>query len=235
METQFNLQGGFMNLSEGYIYRKGMAPQTRSVISSKNKIYSKPSGSNKFLQIGVTATFDPSDSRAVETVRGIGFGDQIAELVPNASEAITISVTRSALYLSLLMQVFGYNAGTDGLVRALKHHRWPFDIKQELVFSEIATKEAKVSSLVSATETGLKALLTYYEACWMTSYSTSFTADTSLVQENCEISCSDIIDGKSNYQQYIKEFSIDTGNNPFTNQGGSARFGTGDTTPIISA
>ena len=134
-----------MNPSEGYIYRKGMAPQTRTVLSTKNKIYSKPSGNNKFLQIGVVATFDPSDSRAVDPVRGIGFGDQIAELVPNASEPISISVTRSALYLSLLMQVFGYSAGVDGLVRALKHHRWPFDIKQEIVFSEISTKDTKAA------------------------------------------------------------------------------------------
>jgi len=156
-----------MNQSEGYIYRKGMAPQTRTIVSTKNKIYAKPSGSDKFLQIGVVATFDPSDSRAVEAVRGIGFGDQIAELVPNASEPITISVTRSALYLSLLMQVFGYKAGADGLVRALKHHRWPFDIKQEIVFSEIATKDVKASPGVAvSTESGsLKALLTFYEAC----------------------------------------------------------------------
>lgn len=223
-----------MNPSEGYINRKGMSPQTRTLISTKNKIYSKPSGNNKFLQIGVVATFDPSDSRGVEPVRGIGFGDQLAELVPNASEPISISVTRSALYLSLLMQVFGYQAGADGLVRALKHHRWPFDIKQEIVFSEIATKDIKgARGVVSATDSGLKALLTFYEACWMTSYTWSFTADTSLVQENCEISCSDIIDGKSNYQQYVQAFNVDTGNNPFAGQGGSARFGLGETTPII--
>ena len=216
-----------MNLSEGYIYRKGMAPQTRTLISTKNKIYAKPAGNNKFLQIGVVASFEPSDSRAVEPVRGIGFGDQIAELVPNASEPITISVTRSALYLSLLMQTFGYNAGVDGLVRALKHHRWPFDIKQEIVFSEVSTKDiGGASGTRPASENGLKALLTFYEACWMTSYSWSFTSDTSLVQENCEISCSDIIDGKSNYQQYVQAFSTDTGNNPYIGGAGSARFAT---------
>ena len=219
-----------MNLNEGYIYRNGMAPQTRTVISSKNKVYAKPSGSNKYLQVGVVASFEPSDSRSVEAVRGIGFGDQIAELVPNASEPITISVTRSALYLALLQQTFGYNAGVDGLVRALKHHRWPFDIKQELVFSEVATKNlGGASGVRPASENGLKALLTFYEACWMTSYSWSFTSDTSLVQENCEISCSDIIDGKSNYQQFVKAFSTDTGNNPYiSQQGGSARFAGGN-------
>lgn len=219
-----------MNLSEGYIYRQGMSPQTRTVISSKNKVYAKPSGSNKFLQVGVVASFEPNDNRAVEAVRGIGFGDQIAELVPNASEPITISVTRSALYLALLMQTFGYNAGVDGLVRALKHHRWPFDIKQELVFSEIATNNVGAGVGVRpASDSGLKALLTFYEACWMTSYSWSFTADTALVQENCDISCMDVIDGKSNYQQFVKEFSVDTGNNPYlSTQGGSSIYSGGN-------
>jgi len=214
-----------MNLSEGYIYRKGMTPQTRTVVSTKNKVYAKPAGQNKFLQIGLVASFEVSDSRAVEAVRGIGYGDQIAELVPNASEPITISVTRSALYLALLQQVFGYKAGVDGLVRALKHHRWPFDIKQEIVFSEISTREINGGAAVTASDGGgLKALLTFFEACWMTSTSSSFTSDTSLVQENCEISCSDIIDGKSNYQQYVQAFRVDTGNNPFIGGQGSSRF-----------
>jgi hypothetical protein len=214
-----------MNLSEGYIYKKGMSPETRTVISTKNKIYAKPSGHNSFLQIGVVASFDPSDSRSVETVRGIGYGDQIAELVPNASDAITISVARSALYLSLLMQSFGYNAGVDGVVRALKHHRWPFDIKQEIVFSEIAVKNLNgAQGTRPASEPGLRALITIYEACWMTGYNVSFTSDTSLVQENCEISCSDIVDGKSNYESFVKFGGAqDTGNYPFAG-GGSQRF-----------
>jgi len=223
-----------MNLNESYVQRAGFSPQTRTVISSKNKIYAKASGQNAFLQIGVVASFEPSDSRAVEAIRGIGYGDQIAELVPNASDPITISVTRSALYLSLLMQTFGYNGGVDGLVRALKHHRWPFDIKQEVVFSEIATKSLKGASGVRpASEQNLKALLTFYEACWMTSYSWSFTADTALVQENCEIQCSDIIDGKSNYQQFIVAGSTDSGNNPYISGQGSARFKSDLGTPII--
>lgn len=215
-----------MNLSEGYIYRKGMSPETRTVISTKNKIYAKPAKQNNFLQIGVVASFEPSDSRGVEAIRGIGFGDQIAELVPNASEPISISVTRSALYLSLLMQTFGYNAGVDGLVRALKHHRWPFDIKQEIVFSEVATQDLRgAQGAVTSSESGaLRALITLYEGCWMTSYSWSYTAETSLVQENCEILCSDILDNKSNYETYVQPGQVDSGNNPFAGQGGSQRF-----------
>jgi len=214
-----------MNLTEGYIYRKGMSPQTRTVVSTKNKIFAKPNGSNQMLQIGVVASFEPSDSRAVEAIRGVGYGDQIAELIPNASEPISISVTRSALYLSLLMQTFGYAAGVDGLVRALKHHRWPFDIKQEVVFSEIATQNigsAKGIVATSSEDSSLKALITFYEACWMTSYSWSFSSDTSLVQENCEISCSDITDGQSNYTQYASHLT--TGNDPYVDGSGSVRF-----------
>ena len=215
-----------MAFTEGYIYKKGMSPQTQTVVSTKNKIYSKHNGSNQMSQIGVVASFEPSDSRAVEAIRGIGYGDQIAELIPNASEPISISVTRSALYLSLLMQTFGYAAGVDGLVRALKHHRWPFDIKQEVVFSEVATKNIKTNNqdaiTTSSEDSTLKALITFYEACWMTSYSWSFASDTSLVQENCEISCSDITDGQSNYQQYSSHLT--TGNNPYQGEGGSKRF-----------
>jgi len=220
-----------METQDSYIYKNGMAPQTRTVISSKNKVYAQGVGAKTRIQIGVVASFEPSDSRSVEAVRGIGYGDQIAELVPNASEPITISVTRSALYLSLLMQTFGYNAGVDGLVRALKHHRWPFDIKQELVFSEIATNaNTNAEAVVDAgTEVGLKALITIYEACWMTSYSWSFTADTALVQENCDISCSDILDHKSNYQDYVVFGSIDTGNNPNIDGAGSQRYKLGST------
>ena len=213
-----------MNLTEGYIYKKGMSPQTRTVVSTKNKIFSKPSGHNLMHQIGVVASFEPSDSRAVEAIRGIGYGDQIAELIPNASEPISISVTRSALYLSLLMQTFGYAAGVDGLVRALKHHRWPFDIKQEVVFSEISSKETNGATGVIATASEsqeLKSLITYYEACWMTSYSWSFASETSLVQENCEISCSDITDGQSSYTQYASHKT--TGNAP-VGGAGSKRF-----------
>lgn len=214
-----------MNTTEGYIYRKGMSPETRTVISTKNKIYAKAAKQTNYSQIGVVASFEPSDSRNVEVVRGIGYGDQIAELVPNASEPISISVTRSALYLSLLMQTFGYNAGVDGLVRALKHHRWPFDIKQEIVFSEISSREVKsgTETMTAGEGNNLRALITLYEGCWMTQYSWSYSSDTSLVQENCDISCSDIVDNNSNYETYVTP-GQDTGNNPFTSGAGSTRF-----------
>lgn len=213
--------------TQGYIYREGLAPQTRTVVSTKSKVFGQPAGSSEFKQIGVIASFEPSDSRAVEPIHGIGYGDIVAELIPNVSDPISISVTRSALYLSFLMQTFGYSAATDGLVRALKHHRWPFDLKHELVMSEIASREATSGTVPSGSN--YRAILTIYEACWMTSYSTSFTSDTALVQENCELSCTDIVDGKSNYNNYaqIAYGTTDTGNNPYNGSSGSSRLYTG--------
>jgi hypothetical protein len=164
-------------------------------------------GENK--QIGVVATFDPSEARTVEAIRGIGFGDHIAELVPGVTDPMTISVTRSALYLANIYQVFGYKSGIDGVVRSLRHHRWPFDIRQEIVFSAIADNYNKVTDFVKSEEglgldsDGQKvegsggdnrtALITLYEACWISDYSVSFASDTALVQESVTINVSDIL------------------------------------------
>jgi len=191
--------------NNSYIFRKGVTPNTLSVISSKNRIYANNS------QIGVVATFDPSEARTVEPVRGIGFGDQIAELVPGVTDPMTISVTRTALYLSNVMQAFGYKAGVDGLVRSLRHHRWPFDIRQEIVFSELARKVAgNDSGTIDANGVGTpppdrnelehkKALITFYLGCWMSDYSVSYAADTALVQETCSITVSTIVSDYSFY------------------------------------
>jgi hypothetical protein len=187
-----------------YIFRKGVTPNTLSVISSKNRIFAFDAGGEQ-SQLGVVATFDPSEARTIEPVRGIGFGDQIAELVPGVTDPMTISVTRTALYLSNIFQVFGYKAGIDGICRSLKHHRWPFDIRQELVFSDLASAHAGSAGQL-ATEGGPedvlgesknggyveKAVITYYEACWISDYSVSFASDTALVQETVTINVSDI-------------------------------------------
>lgn len=189
---------------DSYIFRRGVSPNTLSVISSKNRIFAYNAEGEK-NQIGVIATFDPSESRTIEPIRGIGFGDHIAELVPGVTDPMTISVTRSALYLSNIYQVFGYKAGIDGIVRSLKHHRWPFDIQQEIVFSALTTQhDSPEGSTVDATvdmqemykegaEKDAKALMTIYEACWMSDYSVSFASDTALVQETVTINVSDIL------------------------------------------
>jgi len=211
--------------SDSYIFRKGVTPNTLSVISSKNRIFAyNATGQN--VQIGVVATFDPSEARTIEPVRGIGFGDQIAELVPSVTDPLTISVTRTALYLSNIFQVFGYKAGIDGIARSLKHHRWPFDVRQEVVFSGIAAEntDGSVSQNVDTVtvdardEKGIYnqyAIITYYEACWISDYSVSYASDAALVQETVTINASDVLAGPGLYpytQAEVEPYSVlDTG------------------------
>ena len=181
------------------VFRHGITPETMSVISTKNKIYAIAADDEEKTQgqIGVLSTFDPSESRTIETVRGIGFGDHVAELVPGLTEPMTISVTRTAQYLSLLWQVFGYKGGIDGTVRSLRHHKWPFDLRQELVMSNYTSVHAQEvfteSSQDAFDSSGIRAIVTLYEGCWFSDFSTSYAADTALVIENGTINITDII------------------------------------------
>jgi len=202
------------------IYRVGVTPQTRTFMSSRNRVKAVAAGGTAPEIIGVIGQFNPKDNRNVEPVRGIGFGDQIAELVPTASEPITISVTRTALYLANMFQVFGYLGGIDGLVRALKHHRWPFDIAQEILTSAvdiIPHKELSTSkdfgsgqvdpggnsdSLLLGSDA--KAILTFYAGCWMTGYNYTVQAETTIVNEDCEISVTDVFAGGRDLNAKIK-------------------------------
>ena len=199
-----------------YIYREGTTPNTQTVISSKVKVYAVNSvkfntdgtqytgiDSDK-TQVGVMASFDPSESRSAQPVRGIGFGDQVAEVVPNVTDPMTISVSRAAQYATNLYQAFGYKGGVDGIVRSLKHHRWPFDVNKEIVVSWLAandissTAEGYTESSADTDtmgEANLKAIKTVFEACWFTDWSTSYTSDTAIVQEQCTLMCSDVHDG----------------------------------------
>jgi len=118
---------------------------------------------------------------------------------------MTLAITRTALYLANLMQVLGYKAGTSGAVRSIKHHRWPFDIKTEIVFSQLATEDPQSGFATKADipnegglnnlgNPGLLAVATVYEGCWMESYNTAYTVDTAAVQEDCSITVTDIFD-----------------------------------------
>lgn len=182
-----------------YVHRRGVTPETASVISSKNRIYAIPADgtTSTLFQIGVVATFDPSETRTIEPVRGIGFGDHVAELVPGMTEPMTLAITRTAQYLSMVCQVFGYKGGVDGLVRSLRHHRWPFDIVQELILSnlpDVIAQESDVSNNLSSLATGTaNAILTYYQGCWISDYSVSYAADAALVQESVTVNVTDII------------------------------------------
>jgi hypothetical protein len=120
-----------------YLYDFGTSPNTRVAVSQKVRLQTPSYGGANLSQIGVVSSFNPSQSRTIDTVRGIGFGDTIAELVPGVTDAETGSFERALLYMSNLWQATGYAGGVDGPVRSLRQHRWPFDIEQQLVFSTL--------------------------------------------------------------------------------------------------
>lgn len=222
------------NSKSNYIYRMGTAPNTRSAVSQKNKVYGYMVGKKGFQQIGAVSEFGFDESRTIDPVRGVGFGDQIAELVPGVTEPMTLTLNRTLMYVVNVMQTVGYKGGVEGLVRSLRHHRWPFDIKQELVFSEIASaydsdtsatiapKSAATQPNGSAFLTPIKALFTFYEGCWFNSYSASFTSDAAIVAENSSVTVTDVIDGMSTYGEYIDSGLDPSAGSP--GQGSSLRF-----------
>ena len=132
---------------QSYLYDYGTSPNTRTAVSQKVRILTPVYGDNTALhQMGVVSSFAPTMSRSVEPVRGSGFGDKIAELVPSVTEPVTGSFERALLYLCNLWQAAGYASGVDGPVRSLAHHRWPFDIEQQLVFSTLADTDVNVAN-----------------------------------------------------------------------------------------
>lgn len=216
----------------GYIYRQGASPQTFSVISTRFKIYSHAVDVGKFVKLGVVSNFNVQEQKNVETIRGLGYGDQIAELVPGVTQATSLSIDRTCLYLANLMQCLGYKAGVSGAVRSLKHHKWPFDIKTEIVFSELASEDPNRGQATPAQipaegglnntgNPGLYAVVTVYEGCWMTSYNTAYQVETAAVAENCNIDVTDIFDvAGSVYGEFI-----DSGLNSGDKTGRSLLFG----------
>ncbi len=230
-----------------YVYKVGTSPNTRSVVTQKVRIlapaFGEASASGGLFQIGVLSNFAPTETRTVEPVRGIGFGDVIAELVPGNTEPMTASIERTLLYLSNLWQSTGYSGGVSGPVRSLRHHRWPFDIQQEVVFSGIADRElgggtgsnteygsygslaysgaTKYPDISAADGSGShNVLITYYETCWWQDWNTAFQRDTAMVMENGTVMITDVHDGSSMYGEFLY-----TGNDPSVEQGGgSIRF-----------
>jgi len=207
-----------------YIYKMGTSPNTRAASSQKNKVFGYAYGVGALQQIGVVSEFGHDESRAVEPIRGIGYGDQVAELMPGVTEPMTLTLNKTLLYAQNLFQALGYKGGMDGLVRSLKHHRWPFDIKQELVFSEISATwdagSAQGLGTPSVEPSGngfgqVSALFTFFEGCWLNSYSASYTSDTAMVAENSSVTVTDITDGLSAYDAEY----LDTGLSPFAGTG----------------
>ena len=185
------------------VFREGMAPQTWSKTSHRIKVFSYLWGDKggKFSKMGIVSKFTPpSDSRTMTHIHGIGSGDQVAEIVPGASADYTLSFDKFALWLENSHQILGYAGGADGLVRALKHHRYPFDLKQEEVWSTLASKlyDGSAEGVLDATDPddatqSLKALITYYETCWVQSFSYSVDYGTAEIAESVTCNVTDIV------------------------------------------
>jgi len=211
------------------VYRKGASPNTRVAISQKNRVFSKPysSGSPVEKQVGVLSTFDYSDSRAVDPVRGVGFGDKIQELVPGVTEPMALTLNRTLLYTAGIVQEVGYRGGVDGLVRSLRHHKWPFDIRSELVFSELVSNRDFDSILFKqpATDDPNLALVTFFEACWLNSVSVSFPSDSAIVVEDAAAVCTDVTDGVNHVGDGPDSYGdlLESGNNPILQHGSGSK------------
>jgi hypothetical protein len=283
-----NPQGGVQGTSA--LYKYNSSPNTRAAVSQKVRILTPAYGGDAGLlyQIGVVSSFSAgSSARGADPIRGIGFGDQIAELVPGVTDPVSLSMERTLLYLSNGHQAMGYAGGIDGPVRTLQHHRWPFDVEQQLVFSSIADTEAPSSSnvkglrdidfsgqnatgssrynagevedgavdpnnqtraLVGTAGTGQKhkAIITYFEGCWITDIGFGdVAADSSIISQSMTVSVTDVHDLFSTYGEFMS-----TGNDPTIGQGASILYtdpgialtrnegvtnvaGTGNVTPVV--
>lgn len=216
--------------TDTYIYTVGSSPNTRVAISQKNRVFSKPfsKGTPALKQVGVLSTFDYSESRAVDPVRGVGFGDKIAELVPGVTEPMALTLNRTLLYTAGIIQELGYKGGVDGLVRSLRSHKWPFDIQSELVFSELVRQKDKDQlgdGVVTASDGINLAVITYFEACWLNNYSVSFPSDSAIVVEDASGVATDATDGTHVYGIGVDSYGefLDSGNNPFIQAGTGSR------------
>ncbi|MFA5999365.1 MAG: hypothetical protein WC783_00090 [Candidatus Paceibacterota bacterium] len=205
-----------------YMYRPGVSPITKSALSTRNKVFSFAAGQGgKLVQIGQIKRIGFKQTRSVTPTRGIGFGDVINELIPNNMEPITIDFDIFSMYTITLQQVLGYNYGIDGYVRALKHHKFPFDIRNEMVLPAMVAAGEPTSYLKSSLSTqptgGPQAVVTVYQGCWLTDYSTESSVDDIIISETGSITVTEIIAGGAT--KYFDENSVSgnaTGTNPWS-------------------
>lgn len=129
----------------------------------------------------------------------------------------------------------------------MKDHRWPFDVEQQLVFSTLADRDLDASNVgksgtpgqfdggiaaikypqvtpnpssLPGASPGHTAIITMYEACWFTDWSTTFGAGDAIVMESGSATASDVHDFASVYGEFLA-----TGNDPTIGQLGSIRYG----------
>jgi len=209
------------------IYRFGMSPDSRAVLSQKVRLLTPTYGGNagQRYQLGVVSSFGyTGGSRSTEAIRGIGFGDIVADRVPGVSEPFTATMTRTLMYLSNMFQSLGFAGGVDGPVRAIMHTRWPFDIEEQMVFTFMADdmaaqspaeglKEIDFSSQAvtnvetrngEAYEQKHKALITFLEGCWLNSCENP-TRDmgTAVMSESANIDVTDVHDLFTTYGEFL--------------------------------
>jgi hypothetical protein len=105
----------------------------------------------------------------------------------------------------------GYKGGVDGLVRSLRHHKWPFDIVQEIILSQFASQShpgEMANANAGINDQEINALMTWFEGCWIQDYNASYAADAALVQETCSVQVTDIVaSAGTDYSQYEKNDS----------------------------
>jgi len=168
------------------IKREGAAPNTRLLNSLKVKIFSIDCEDTTATQIGLVQTWTPTHSRTITANRGIGYGDQIAELSVGITE-LTANAEVLGMYLRNIMQVFGYKADTSGIVRSLKHHKWPFDVREEIWIPNFLTGEYTQGN------DGEK-VVTNYIGCWMNNWGHSYTISDVNVSQSADITITDVTD-----------------------------------------
>jgi len=183
--------------TNSYIYQQGSTPNTSLLNSQKVKVFTAhPGGADPTAnQIGLLQSWAPAQSRPTEPVRGIGHGDRTAEQSVGVTD-LTGSLSIAVMYLVNIMQVLGYNAGASGIIRSLKHHRWPFDIKEQIIVPDfIGTGSYTVQRGTSKTG-GLTGniIQTYYEGCWMQDYNITFEIGASTIMQDCAVNITDVYD-----------------------------------------
>lgn len=201
---------------------EGPMPHTRAIVSSRSRVFAinptdtKGGNISPDQLVGTISSFGITSTKNVEAIRGIGLGDHIVEMVPGQSEPVELQVTKFLMGLENIHQAFGYTGGVDGIVRALKHHRYPVDIKHEILVSTVAESTVANNSTLSnptvinnGPSTGgdisnykafanrdslqlFKAIVTWYEGCWFTSFSVTYGSDASAITEDASIVVTDV-------------------------------------------